>query len=45
MRSYHAPALQPVGSVIELTMGAAMGGDDGGGTQQLVAPGSTGFNL
>jgi hypothetical protein len=45
MKSYNAPKLVAVGSVVELTQGAVMGGDDGGGTQQVRMAGSVGFNL
>jgi hypothetical protein len=45
MKSYKAPALVAVGSVVELTQGANMGFEDAGGNQQLRATGSVGFNL
>ena len=45
MKHYIAPTLVAVGSVVELTQGAVMGADDSGGTHQLFAVGSVGFNL
>jgi hypothetical protein len=45
MKTYNAPTLVAVGNVVELTQGSLMGTEDGGGTHQVRAVGSVGFNL
>jgi hypothetical protein len=45
MKRYNTPALVEVGRVVDLTLGAIPGGDDGDGVQQLLSVGSVGFNL
>ncbi len=45
MKRYTAPTLVAAGSVVELTQGSLMGSDDAGGTHQVLAVGSVGYNL
>lgn len=45
MKRYSTPELVAVGRVIDRTQGVIAGDQDGGGTQQLFADGSVGFNL
>ena len=44
MKTYSAPRLVSIGSVVERTQGSFSANVDGG-EQQLYAPGSVGFNL
>jgi hypothetical protein len=45
MKSYKAPRLVAVGSVVALTQGTFKGEADGNGTQEVHPAGSLGFNL
>lgn len=45
MKSYNAPRLVAIGTLVERTQGPLPGNADGSGTQQVLPAGSVGFNL